>query len=397
MNIWIKRSLATVAVAGGLVLAGAAAAQADDPFDASSNSSDSNGSLSAPIEIGGISVGSTSESSSSSTSTTTTTDGQQSTTDTSSTSEQSASDQGITTGPITIDPAAALSSGSSSQEESTGGSDGSNQSSSQSDTSGSASSPVHVGGVQVHSHQDQARADQSESTSTDGDRSTTDGSATQQSSSSDTQLGVGAIDADPGASFGQAQQQSDSSLGDEDGIDQGRSSSQSQGAATSPLSFEGLSGSQATSNSSTDQDWSAATDGDRSSSTSHAQRQDDSTVLGFTGGGFATEPYGAFASGQDQRADSVGDDAGTDRADSSSWSDVTGGSPFVADGFTGAVETAQETWTADERTASDADRSTTDSETSHDQSRDGQAFGFDGFSGDPVGQLMTDLSSSDES
>lgn len=395
MNIWIKRSLTTVAVSGGLVLAGAATAHADEQRD-SSNQTDS--SLSVPIEIGGLSLGSSSESSSSSSSTNETRDGDRSTTQHDSSEQRSASGGGIEVDPSRIDLGGMLSSSGSSQEESRGGDRGRGESSqssqSQSQSEGSVSAPVELGGVKVHGHQADESRQESSSSAQDGDRTHEEHRASSDSSRSEGGLDTGGIALDPRAALGSSQQQSDSSLGGRDGIAESDSSSHTEGSLAAPIVLEGISGWFTADGTSSQEGRTHSTDGDRSSSSEHASTDHRSTDTRFGGGGLALHPHGSFSQHQSDSEASVGGTDGVRESDSASSTAFAGGTPYVFEGIWGDLVTTEESTSTETHAAADGDRevSSTESESSQ---QDTRVSGHSGqAAGDPTLGFLTEQSDS---
>jgi hypothetical protein len=403
MNVWIKRSLGTVAVAGGLMLAGAAAANADDGIGSHQQDSTSHSStgFGAPIEIGGLSLGSTSEHSSSSTTSSTSTDGDRSTSHSETTGDHSSSATGIKVDPTTIDPGAMLSNGSSSHSSSTGGRDtGSDDDSSSSATNGAASAPIHLGGISVQHQQADASTDSTKDSAKDGDQWTTDEDSSADSSSSQAGFGTGGVDINPGATLDQSQHSNGSSLGDEDGIDSSESASHTSGAASAPITVEGLTGSYATESHSADHESTSAGDGDRSWTSTSDSTDDHGTGFAFDGAGFALAPGGAFSteqSGSDSSlGDTTGEGNGIDSSDSASSTSLEGSAPYAFEGFTGELTNWQDTSSTESDSATDGDQEVTSTTT--DADHDATTIGGQGGSawGEPWFGFGTTQSSQSE-
>lgn len=320
MKIQIIRSLATVAVTGGLVIGGTATAYAGDS-DHDSSSSDS--SLSLPLEIGGLSLGSSSESSSSSSGSHTEADGDGSSTQQDSSEQHAENDTGLEVDPSRIDLLGALSN---------------HDVSPQSKTEGSASAPIELGGVKVHQEQSGSSSEQSHSTQTDGDGSHQEHSSSQESHDSKAGLDTGAVSVNPQAGI--------SSQDDE-------SSSHTGGEAAAPLDVEGVTGWFSWSGSTQDESGSTSTDGDESTSQSHSSSDQHATDGAFGGGGLQVDPQGSL--GQHQ-----GDDA--------SATSLTGSAPYWFEGFWGEVSSTQQSDSTDTESATDGDESatSTESQSSHD-------------------------------
>lgn len=353
MNIWIKRSLGTIAVTGGIVLAGAAAAQADD-IDGQSSSNDSQGSFSAPISIGGLDIGSSSERSSSSTEETTVTDGDRSISETTERSSASSNDSRLSTDGISIDPAAAFSRSSESDRSSTGsGSTGIDGSSSQSEQSASASAPITIGSLDF-SQQDARQSDErAERTVVDGDRSSSEVSERSDESQSSTSFGTGSISLDPAALLEGSSSQDSSRLGRD--VAEDSSSSASSGAASLPISIEGFTFSREAASASQQAGRSELVDGDRSVVTERSSARADESATSFGGGGLDIAPALSFGTEQAREDSRLGRDL--QESSSDSRASVAGSLPIAFDGFSGAFGSSQARADREDVTSVDGDRS----------------------------------------
>lgn len=402
MNIWIKRSLGTVAVTGGLLFAGAAAANADDGSalldgltgthatqdsgsSSSESSSSSKGSASAPISIGGIDAGTKSESSSSSSSSSETTDGDRSTKESSSSQKSSARENGLSTEGITLDPQASSAQEQASKDSSVRSGDRDDAASSaesSSSTEGSASAPVRIGGLQLSSESQDTASDARQSETRDGDRAVSESEESSSSSKNATDFGIGALELDPQAAFREAGSASSSELGDD--LRDEASSSASAGAAALPVRFEGISFSNDTEDERADRSADAVVDGDRGVANEERSSSSDSTSTAFEGLGFGFAPQGAF---EDERSDESlrlgGRDGIRDEA-SSSASSVEGAAPFSFDGLTGSTRGTSDEATAVERIAVDGDRSTRELTESSESTENGFAASGGAFEGRPT-------------
>jgi hypothetical protein len=346
MNIWIRRSLAATAVAGGLVVAGAAAATADE----SDSSRTSQSSYSAPVEIGGASAGVEREQSN--------TDQQQagSTGDGEAAhTEESSSDSrrdayAVQTDDARAEPTLQLSDSSDSSSESTG--DGAIEKSEQhSDREADASSPVHVGGATATAEQEQNSQESSSARSADEDGTRSSSSASNESSHEQSTVGTGDVDAEPRAAVSDSRSSDSERVGGDNGIEQDESSSQTEADAEAPYSVDGaethLVQDERSSESSTAT--SSDEDGTRSSrqSSQDASHTESWTHVGEAGG----HPAAAFDNQQESSSERVGDDI--EQSESSRSTDTDASAPTWADGAeTGLVRS--------DSTASESQASSTD-------------------------------------
>ncbi len=383
MNIWIKRSLGTIAVTGGLVLAGAAAAQADDlgPVSTSNESSSSSeGSASAPITIGGVDVGTSSESSSSSSSETTVTDGDRSSTEKVESEDSSSNGTRLMTEGISLDPGAAISRSSEADSSSTsGGTTGSQESSSSSESSGSASAPVRIGGIEVTNDRAAESSRSSERSATDGDRSTSEKRESESSSSSSTSLGTEAITLDPQAAFERSDARESSRLGRDLADDS--SESGTSGSASAPVSIGGLVVTDDRENAGSEKTERTATDGDRSTSEVRERSNSSSDSTSFGTGALTLEPGTSLEHGDARESSRVG----RDLADSSSESSSSGAAslPIGFEGFVVERDTASESQDAARSEVVDGDRSSVRENASIREDESSTSFGGGGFELNP--------------
>lgn len=376
MNTWIKRSLAVTAVAGGLMLAGATAANANDTESTSTNES----SLSSPIEIGGIDAGivQNESSSSSSTSTVTDEDGRSTSSDSSSTNTDRAA--GISTDPTTIDPAAALASTQASQSNEGAGKTGSSeQSSSQ---SGAAQAPVHVGGVTVTGQQQETTHDAQSSTVTDEDGTRSSSSDSNGTRSTGGTLSTGALEVSPDGSISSSDSSESAEAGDDISSNEQTSSSSVDGNA--PIAFEGLEAGVVNEQSRQEQSYASVTDEDGTRSSSSRDESATSQQVGGTSGAFTASPALAFTQQSSSDSDRVGDEGDRKSANSQRGAYAL---PFDYDGFRAFGEFADAQKHGNSSTVIDEGgrSSSRDKESSRTENR--PAFGFDGFAGNPAGVL----------
>ncbi|MDT9595294.1 hypothetical protein RDV89_19560 [Nocardioides zeae] len=384
MNIWIKRSLSATAVAGGIVFAGAVAAQADDGghtgHDSGSTSEESrtDGSLSAPLELGGLSLGAESTQHSSESSTTTHTDEDGTRTSTSSDESSSTSGGGIDLEPTRIDPQALLSQSSQSTSEHRAGGDDAQQSSGS--TQAEAAAPVEVGGITVHGQQDAASTSHEASTSSDEHGSHSDERTTEEQSSTSAGFGTGSLRIDPHAGF--ATEQTGSSERDGRGDDSsGSFASDTTAWAASPIAFEGAWADLAQDRWS-EETYSSTSSDEHGTHTSEGWNAEESrTDAGLAVGELTADPAAELTNASDRE----GEGRHGDRESTSSTStDGTLAAPFRFEGVTGAVATERSTAGEDVTTSSDRDGSWAE----HTAYATTDAYGLHGSSGeataDPV-------------
>lgn len=395
MNIWIKRSLSTAALTGGLLLAGAAAASADGSHHESE--SENSSSISSPIEIGSIDLGLNSSHESSHTSERTSTDGDRTVTE--STSSQTADEQstGLSTGNISIDPAATIDAVTQSTDRSDRG--GGSASSSSSESSGSASAPIHIEGVELRHDSTSERSDSSTRTATDGDRSSTEERSSDTRTERSASLGTGSLDLDPQLDVERSDARSSDRFGST--FDERSQSSSNELNASAPIEFGGLHGDFASETERSTEEARTVVDGDRSVSESTSTHEHTSTDAGFRGGDFAIEPGLAVSDERASARDALVRDVVSE--DRSSASAIDAGAPFHFGGFEGWAATENTTLRDDQRTVVDGDRAVhhRDAQLTHTQNAvrgsTGQLsgapeFGFarsDASTSDRVGSLRT--------
>lgn len=207
MTTFTKRSLATAAVTGLVVVGGASTAHADDDRQEQRQESI----LGGPIELGGLNIGSQQDRSSSSSSSSTDTDAPGgSGTESSSTTEDSSSGAGLGVGGLTIDPRGAFSNNSSSTSEDDG-----EDTDSQRETDLAGSLGIELEGVRGSFGQDTSSSGSSASVDSDEGGTEADRSASQEERSLAGGFDTGGIELRPGASLSDA----DSSSSDDDGED----------------------------------------------------------------------------------------------------------------------------------------------------------------------------------
>lgn len=382
MNTWIKRSLATVAVAGGLVIGGAAAASADDASSTQQN--DATSSFSSPIELGGISLGGTTESSSSSSVTETRTDDEGNRSSQTRTSQDASKNQfGIETGKITADPAGTVSSMTKSAQSSDDDTDRSASSSSQEGTV-TGKAPISIGGLNVTGANERSSAD-SERTSTtdeDGETRTSERESAEQSATGGS-FGVGELSLDPAGTL--SGERSDSFTRDDEDVE-GELSQAASGAFSSPFAFEGITGSFSDERASMDARRDTVTDEDGTRSEAVRNADASRTEAGFDTGAFAADPMGSFAAAREDvfSSEDEGDEL-FNRSESDSAFDLS--APFSYTGGEGDFSREDASATERETRVSDEDGTFTRVERTEDANAFGQVFGFDGGQGDLLGSF----------
>lgn len=194
MNVWIKRSLSTAAVAGGLFFAGAAVANADTGTGSGLAENLTSSNLSAPIEIGSVDLGLTTQSSSSHSTAVTHTDRKGTTTSTKNSASTQKSTLGLSTGKIITDPAGTLSSVTRST---TDRSRHNTSGAASQHTKGSIKAPISIGGAKVTAQNEQSSTDSSKVVRTGKHGTSTSEQRNVHSSRTGGSLGTGAITLDP--------------------------------------------------------------------------------------------------------------------------------------------------------------------------------------------------------
>lgn len=381
MNTWIKRSLGTAAVAGGLLLGGAAMASADEGSSASQNAADS--SFSSPIRIGGIDLGASSSSSSSSSVTETRTDRDGSSeSSTRESKDSSKSSVGLSTGDITADPSAAISSITKSATSRDAGADESSSSSS-SEGKATAKAPVSIGGLGLTGSTEQASAEKEKVTRTDEDGDTrTSESESANASKTGYAVGIGELTADPMGSLSGAR--SDALTRDDEDVT-GASTSEAAGSFSSPLSFEGITGSFSDERASMDARRDTVTDEDGTRSEATREARASKTSGGFDTGSFAADPMGGFSTLRSDVFSTEDRDETAGRSTSTSVFDLA--APYSAGGGSGSFSREDASVTERETMVSDEDGTLTRTERDEAASAFGQSFGFDGAEGDLLGSF----------
>ena len=274
-SIIIKRSLGVAGLTGGLLLVGAGVALADDGPTDSFGLSQSSGEaeVSAPITLGGLNIGLSTESSTTSGSTTTTTTEDGSVTESAQDSTTTSSDLGLNVGEISVDPMAALSGATTSTDDSGAG-----------EGSAAVSAPVQVGAIDLTGTTSTDSASAHESTVTDQDGSSvTEGSTSTDSSTTGGALGLDGLSLDPAAMLDGSAWTSDT----------GRDSAEAEGSAdlTSPVNLGGLTAGITDERAGTDEAWTQRTDEDGDSTWTRTESEYASaTEAGLTTGELTADP-----------------------------------------------------------------------------------------------------------
>ncbi|MGC4937403.1 hypothetical protein [Kribbella sp. DT2] len=340
MNVWIKRSLSTAAVAGGLFIAGAAVAQASTETGHADNSGSA--SLSSPLEIGSIGLGLQSESSSKHSSTVTKTGKH----GTATTTKESASGRkdalGLSTGKISIDPSATLKSVTKSSGHK---SDESVKGSAKQHTSGSIKAPISIGGAQLTTeHEDWSAT--SKKTVVKGKHGTsTSEQSKEHASKTGTSVGVGELKVNPQGSFDS--HKSIAGWFGEDGAGVVGAKAGSTVKGSSPISFGGVTAKTSHQEASTAHRAETVTTKRGTWTEEHSSEQISSTDAGLAVGRFTADPKAVLT---DRRGGFFATD-GDDKVVAGSTSKTTGklAAPFHFDGVSGFVSQAQASKTSDSK------------------------------------------------
>lgn len=376
MHTYIKRSLGSVALAGGLLLAGAAMASADDTGTTSSNATGS--SFGSPIEIGGIHAGVSTQSSSSSSSTETRTDRDgTSTSETRTSKDASKSDLGLSTAPTKIIPSAVLTQVTkSATSDRDGGRD--NASTGSSTSAGKASSPITVGGITTKATNQRSSESATKSTRTDDDGTRTTEQSTKTDSTSAAALGTGDITANPSAALTQATKSASSS--EDRGSDRstGTTSSSTTGDLGAPVSIGGVNGAFTDERSTENSRKESVTDEDGSRSESEKTSSASATDGGFALGAITADPA---ASLRDARTSGQRSDDEVSSSTGASDSSLGLTAPVRGDGLAAAFSREDAQARDIESVISDEDGTSRHTESTQSASREalgGQsgAFGF---------------------
>lgn len=386
MNIWIKRSLSATAVAGGIVFFGAVAAQADD--GSSTHEQESSGSLSSPLEIGGLSLGAESTQSSTASSTTSHTDADGTHTSTTTDESSSTKGAGLQLDPTRIDPQAAFGQQGSSSAERDGDDRAQQQ---ESATEAEASAPIEVGGLSLHGASASEDASSDASTSTDEDGTHRSESTRSSGSESEASLGTGSLSLDPRAGFADQRATSSTDAGHAGHDDTtGASSSATSAWAASPIQFDGAWADASTSSWSEETHASTSTDEDGTRTTEGSRSEESSSEAGLALGELTAAPGAAFDDARQRDDERDGDDT---TSSSTSSTDGTLAAPFTFEGLAGHAVTERSTSGEDVVATTDEDGATTD-RSSYATS---DAYGVHGASGeataDPALGLATDQAS----
>ena len=380
MNTWIKRSLGTAAVAGGLLLGGAAMASADDGSIASQNATAS--SVSSPITIGGIDLGTTSSHSSSSSVTESRTDrGRLLAVDDAAVEQRlEAVDEDLHGchhrrpggHPVVDDPLRLVARRRG---------PGSSSSSQAGTVTGKA--PISIDGLGISGSNEQSSADKESTTRTDRDGTTrTSERESADASKTDYALGVGRLTADPMGTL--TSSRSDAATRDDQDASS-TSTSEAAGSFSSPLSFEGITGSFSDERASMDARRDTVTDEDGTRSEAVRTADASRTTGGFDTGSFTADPMGAFSTTRSDAFSTEDRDASANRSASTSMVDLA--SPYRASGGSAFVQRYTASAAKRESMVADEDGTLTRTERTEDADSFGQTFGFGGSEGDLLGSF----------
>ncbi|WP_405063325.1 hypothetical protein OG474_17260 [Kribbella sp. NBC_01505] len=319
MNVWVKRSLSTAAVAGGLFFAGAAVAHADTGHAQSEDVT--TGKVAAPIEIGSIDLGLETSSSSSHSSTVSHTGKKGTTTSTKQSSKTTKNKVGLSTGKITADPVGTLSSVTRSTARR-----------SSNHTSGSVQSPVSIGGAKLTAEHEETSANAQKTVRTDKHGTSVSERRTVRGSKTGGSVGTGAITLDPNAAFDSHQ----SSVGKHNTVG---SHSATDAAGSLPISFGGLKAQGWSDTYSLDYSKTKVSDRHGSRTDVRSDERATHTGAGVVVGRLVADPQAAVS---DRRSTLLHNDRGsryalvTDQATTGSLS-----APFKFDGVSGFVTSQQ--------------------------------------------------------
>lgn len=309
-SILIKRGLGVAGVTGGLLLVGAGVSLADDgsatdSFGLSQGSGEA--AVSAPISLGGLSLGLATGSAQSSGSSTTTTTDEGTATETRQDASQTSSDLGIDVGEITVDPAAMLSGATASQQSS-----GDDAAAGTTSTEGVAevAAPVSVGGVALTGSTTSQDASAHGSTVTDDQgASVTEGATSTSSSTTSGVLGLGETTLDPVAVLDGSAWSAGSASDARDDAAAGTSGGTGDVDLSSPVNLGGLTAGITDERGSADEAWTMRADGDGDAAWTRTETADESaTSLGLTTGELTADPA-AWLQGSTVQALGARDDA----------------------------------------------------------------------------------------
>lgn len=379
MHTWIKRSLGTAAIAGGLVFAGATMASADD--STSSNQNATGSSFSSPITIGGIDAGATSERSSSSTSTVTRTDDRgRTTTDSRTSKDASKGSYGLSTKGITLDPSAitrSASTKSSSRDDS-----GRSAASSSDATSVRGSSPVKVGGITLTGTSERAASDSRTSTRTDEKGTRTSERSSESASKTGGTIGTRDITANPAGAL--TDRRSTTSSSDRIG-DRGtsRSTSETAGDLSAPVKIGGAFADVTDERADKDARTETVTDENGTRSQTERNATASRTQGGLDVGSIAADPAGLLRDARtgSSSSDRLGDE---DANTSSSRSALGLTAPVRAEGVSGGVSREDASARERESLVRDEDRTVRRTESQQSASREAFAGRSGAFTGAPA-------------
>lgn len=340
MNVWIKRSLSTAAVAGGLFIAGAAVAQASTE----TGHADSSGSaaLSSPLEIGSVGLGIQSESSSKHSSTVTTT-GKHGTATTTKESASGRKDSlGLSTGKVSVDPSTTLKSVTKSSGHK---SDDTVKGSVQQHSSGSVKAPISIGGAKLTTEHEDWSATSKKTVVKDKHGTSTSEQSKEHASKTGTSVGVGELKVAPQGSFDS--HKSIAGWFGEDGAGVVGSKSGSTVKGSAPISFGGVTAKTSHQEAATEHRAETVTNRRGTWTKEHSSEYISSTDAGLAVGRFTADPQAVLT---DRRGGFFATD-GDDKFVAGSSSDTAGklAAPFHFDGVSGFVSQAQASKVSDHK------------------------------------------------
>jgi hypothetical protein len=216
MNPWIKRAVGAAgaaSVAGGVVLGAPLAASADSSVDEQRSSG--SGSVSAPVEIGGVSAGLERSGSSHEEGSTTRTDEDGTSSSSSRSAEESHERVGVDVGELRAEPTGSVSRGDASRDASVGGPDGVRESESASRSAADFSSPFRFAGVDLMGERWTSSMEEYSSVVSDEDGTVAERGSRHDESHESGHLSVGEIAGDPAGSVSDERHSATSQSGDD--------------------------------------------------------------------------------------------------------------------------------------------------------------------------------------
>lgn len=311
MQTFIKRSLGTVALAGGFLLAGAAMASANDTGNITHSATGS--SISSPIEIGGSNAGISTQSSSSSGLSQTRTDQAGTSTSESRTSQDASKNTlGLSTGSTKVDPSAGL---TQVTNNATVGKDNGRKASSATSRSTQAkgSAPIKVGGVSLTGTTERSSSNATKSTRANGNATRTSERSSQTASRTGAGLGTGDITANPSGTLSQATKGSSSSQDRGSNRNVSTTSSSTAGDLSSPVNLSGATASFTDQRASQDARKETVTDRQGTRSQSEQNGSASRTAGGLDVGAITADPAATLRDARtaDQQSGNIGDNRGS--------------------------------------------------------------------------------------